>query len=89
MVAVMVHHQIKNGRKAVMKILILIFIIIVVVVELSMITGSFLTIKYEIEMSTNISEILSLVYSIVNTLSLIIIFDLLCLFVMYVLYFKK
>ena len=69
-----------------MKILILIFIIIVVVVELSMITGSFLTIKYEIEMSTNISEILSLVYSIVNTLSLIIIFDLLCLFVMYVLY---
>lgn len=72
-----------------MKILMIIFIIMVVIVELSMITGSFLAIKYQIEMSTNISETLGLVYSIVDTLSLIIIFDLLCLFVMYVLYLKK
>lgn len=72
-----------------MKILIIIFIIMVVIVELYMITGCFLTIKYQIEMTTNISVILRQIYSIVSKLSLIIIFDLLCLFVMYVLYLKK
>jgi len=72
-----------------MKILMIIFIIMVVIVELFIIAGCFTTIKYQIEMTTNISEILRQVYFIVNTLSLIIIFDLLYLFVMYVLYFKK
>lgn len=72
-----------------MKRLMIIFIIIVVIVELFIIAGCFTTIKYQIEMTTDISEILSQVYSMLNRLSLIIIFNLLYLCVMYVLYFKK
>ena len=40
-------------------------------------------------MTTNISEMLDVVYSILDTLGMIIIFNLLYLVVMYILYFKK
>ena len=40
-------------------------------------------------MTTNISEMLGAVYAILDTLGMIIIFNLLYLVVMYILYFKK
>lgn len=61
----------------------------VVIVELSMLVGCSLTVKYQIEMATDISEVLGSVYSILDTLSMIIIFNLQYLGVMYILYFKK
>ena len=61
----------------------------VVIVELSMLVGCSLTVKYQIEMATDISEMLGAVYSILDTLGMIIIFNLLYLVVMYILYFKK
>lgn len=67
----------------------IIFMIMVVIVELSMLVGCSLTVKYQIEMTTDISEILGAVYSILDTLGMIIIFNLLYLVVMYILYFKK
>lgn len=61
----------------------------VVIVELSMLVGCSLTVKYHIEMTTDISEMLGAVYFILDTLGMIIIFNLLFLVVMYILYFKK
>ncbi len=61
----------------------------VVIVELSMLVGCSLTVKYQIEMTTDISEMLGAVYFILDTLGMIIIFNLLFLVVMYILYFKK
>lgn len=61
----------------------------VVIVESFMLVGCSLTVKYQIEMATDISEMLGAVYSILDTLSMIIIFNLLYLVVMYILYFKK
>lgn len=72
-----------------MKIFMIIFMIMVVIVELSMLVGCSLTVKYQIEMATDISEVLGSVYSILDTLSMIIIFNLQYLGVMYILYFKK
>ena len=72
-----------------MKIFMIIFMIMVVIVELSMLVGCSLTVKYQIEMATDISEMLSAVYSILDMLGMIIIFNLLYLVVMYILYFKK
>lgn len=66
-----------------------IFLIVVVFVELFIIAGCFVTVKYQIEMTTDISVMLGAVYSMLDTLVMIIIFDLLYLGVMYVLYFKK
>lgn len=60
----------------------------VVIVELFMLAGCSLTVKYQIEITSDIS-VLRVVYSMLDTLSLIIIFNLLYLGVMYVLYFKK
>ena len=67
----------------------IIFMIMVVIVELSMLVGCSLTVKYQIEMTTDISEMLGAVYFILDTLGMIIIFNLLFLVVMYILYFKK
>lgn len=72
-----------------MKIFMIIFMIMVVIVELSMLVGCSLTVKYQIEMTTDISEMLGAVYFILDTLGMIIIFNLLFLVVMYILYFKK
>lgn len=84
-----VHQQIKKWKKTVMKIFMIIFMIMVVIVELFMLVGCSLTVKYQIEMATDISEMLSAVYSILDMLGMIIIFNLLYLVVMYILYFKK
>lgn len=72
-----------------MKIFMIIFMIMVVIIELSMLVGCSLTVKYQIEMTTDISEMLGAVYFILDTLGMIIIFNLLFLVVMYILYFKK
>ena len=72
-----------------MKIFMIIFMIMVVIVELFMLVGCSLTVKYQIEIAIDISEMLGAVYSILDTLGMIIIFNLLYLGVMYVLYFKK
>lgn len=61
----------------------------VVIVELFILVGCSLTVKYQIEIAIDISEMLGAVYSILDTLGMIIIFNLLYLGVMYVLYFKK
>lgn len=57
-----------------MKTIMVIFLIIVVIVELFIIAGCFTTAKYQIEMSTDFSNTLTLVYSLLNSLSLIILF---------------
>ncbi|RKS86884.1 hypothetical protein DES39_0088 [Orbus hercynius] len=72
-----------------MKIFMIIFMIMVVIVELLILVGCSLTVKYQVEMTTDTSEMLGAVYSMLDTLSLIIIFNLLYLGVMYILYFKK
>lgn len=72
-----------------MKIFMIIFMIMVVIVELFILVGCSLTVKYQIEIAIDISEMLGAVYSILDTLGMIIIFNLLYLGVMYVLYFKK
>lgn len=72
-----------------MKIFMIILMIMVIIVELSMLVGCSLTVKYQIEMTTDISEMLGAVYFILDTLGMIIIFNLLFLVVMYILYFKK
>lgn len=71
-----------------MKIFMIIFMIMVVIVELFILVGCSLTVKYQIEMTTDIS-VLRTVYSMLDTLGMIIIFNLLYLVVMYILYFKK
>ena len=72
-----------------MKIFMIIFMIMVVIVELFMLVGCSLTVKYQIEMTIDISVMLGAVYSILDTLGMIVIFNLLCLVVMYIFIFKK
>lgn len=67
----------------------IIFMIMVVIVELFMLVGCSLTVKYQIEMTIDISVMLGAVYSILDTLGMIVIFNLLCLVVMYIFIFKK
>ena len=72
-----------------MKIFMIIFMIMVVIVELFMLVGCSLTVKYQIEMTIDISVMLGAVYSILDMLGMIVIFNLLCLVVMYIFIFKK
>ena len=67
----------------------IIFMIMVVIVELFMLVGCSLTVKYQIEMTIDISVMLGAVYSILDMLGMIVIFNLLCLVVMYIFIFKK
>jgi len=72
-----------------MKILMIVFFVAVVIIELFILAGCFTTVKYKIEMATNISHTLTSIYSMLNTLSLMIIFDLIYLLIMHILFFKN
>ena len=72
-----------------MKILMIVFFVAVVIIELFILTGCFTTVKYKIEIATNISHTLISIYSMLNTLSSMIIFDLIYLLIMHILFFKN
>ncbi|OCG07901.1 hypothetical protein A9G13_06750 [Gilliamella sp. wkB178] len=71
------------------KILMLIFFIITIIVEIFMLIGCLITVKYNIEMTDNINKAVGFIYMIIDTLGAIIIFDLVYLLVLHLLFFKK
>lgn len=71
------------------KIIIGILGLIIIVVEICLIVNVYLTIKYKVEMSEDMSKLLDIIYSVVGTLSTIIVFDLSILIILLFFYLKN
>jgi hypothetical protein len=63
--------------------------LIIIIVEIGMIVNAYLTVKYKVEMSEDMSKLLNIVYSIIGTLSTIIVFDLVILIILLFFYLKN
>lgn len=61
---------------------------IIIIVEIGMVLNAYLTIKYKVEMNEDMSKIMDIIYSIIGTLSTIIIFDLIILIIFLFSYIK-
>lgn len=66
-----------------------IFGFIIIIVEIGMIINAYLTIKYKVETNEDILKLSNIVYSIIGTLSTIIVFDLVILIVLMFFYLKN
>lgn len=70
------------------KIMVILFVVIALV-ELFIVAGCFIDMKYRVEMTENMNEMFNLIYSTLNTLNLIIIFNSVYLLFLHLLFLKR